>query len=125
MRLGPLKELCQLDRVYRLWVSLLAERCRLLAHTGPSAMSELCPLLGEHQTSQFEAVMAAFDPGCVKTSTHGERAELFSLFSSLGGACQSGSLLIQYYRDKRSTRKFDVGVFTQPGPGADIEPRLN
>ena len=23
-------------------------------------------------------------------------------------------------RDKISTRKFDVGVFTQPGPGADI-----
>jgi len=61
-----------------------------------------------------------FDPGCVKTSTRGERAELFSLFSSFDGACQSGSFLIPRYRDKRSTRKFDVGVFTQPGSKADL-----
>jgi hypothetical protein len=56
----------------------------------------------------------------VKTSTRGEVAELFSLFSSFDGACQSGSFLIQRNRDKRSTRKLDVGVFTQPGSKADL-----
>jgi hypothetical protein len=40
---------------------------------------------------------------------------LFSLFSSFDGDCQSGSFVIQRNRDKLSTRKFDVGVFTQPG----------
>jgi hypothetical protein len=37
-------------------------------------------------------------------------AELFSLFSSFDGDCQSRSFLIQRNRDKLSTRKFDVGV---------------
>jgi hypothetical protein len=68
-------------------------------------------------------VYSAMVPGCVKTSTRGERAELFSLFSSFDGACQSGSFLIQRHRDKRSTRKFDVGVFTQPGSFASHQPR--
>src|SRR5450759_1900930 len=52
--------------------------------------------------------------GCVKTRKHGDSAESFSLFSSFDGACQSGSFLIQHNRDKFSTRKLDVGVFTQP-----------
>ena len=59
-------------------------------------------------------------PGCVKTSTRGECAELFSLFSSFDGACQNGSFLIQRNRDKRSTRKFGVGVFTQPRSKGEI-----
>src|SRR6266446_4017829 len=59
--------------------------------------------------------MSEMGPGCVKTCTSGECAELFSLFSSFDGDCQSGSFLIQRNRDKLSTRKFDVGVFTQPG----------
>ena len=63
---------------------------------------------------------SVYDPGCVKTCTSGECAELFSLFSSFDGDCQSGSFLIQRNRDKLSTRKFDVGVFTQAGPKADI-----
>jgi hypothetical protein len=62
------------------------------------------------------------DPGCVKTSTRGECAELSSLFSSFDDACQSGSLLIQRNRDKSSTRKFEVGVFTQPRPKAEVTP---
>jgi hypothetical protein len=45
---------------------------------------------------------------------------LFSLFSSFDGGRQSGSFVIQRNRDKLSTRKFDVGVFTQAGPNADI-----
>jgi hypothetical protein len=64
--------------------------------------------------------MSAKGPACVKTRTRGESAELFSLFSSFVGACQSGSFLIQRNRDKRSTRKLDVGVFTQPGSKADL-----
>src|SRR6266852_1652735 len=56
-----------------------------------------------------------YDPGCVKTCTSRECAELFSLFSSFEGDCQSGSFVIQRNRDKLSTRTFDVGVFTQPG----------
>ena len=63
---------------------------------------------------------SGFDPGCVKTCTSRECAELFSLFSSFDGDCQSGSFVIQRNRDKLSTRKFDVGVFTQPGSLADI-----
>src|SRR5437660_12509880 len=59
--------------------------------------------------------MSALGPGCVKTCTSGECAELFSLFSSFDGDCQSGSFLIQRNRDKLSTRKPDVGVFTQSG----------
>jgi hypothetical protein len=59
--------------------------------------------------------MSGLGPACVKTCRSRECAELFSLFSSFDGDCQSGSFLIQRNRDKLSTRKFDVGVFTQPG----------
>src|SRR5258706_13612865 len=64
--------------------------------------------------------MSQMGPGCVKTCTSRECAELFSLFSSFDGDCQSGSFLIQRNRDKLSTRKFDVGVFTQPGSSTDL-----
>src|SRR5258708_657162 len=53
--------------------------------------------------------------GCVKTSTSRDRAELFSLFAAFDADWQRCSFLIQPIRDKRSTRKFDFGVFTQPG----------
>ena len=58
-------------------------------------------------------------PGCVKTCTSRKCAELFSLFFSFDGDCQSGSFVIERNRDKLSTRKFDIGVFTQPGPIGD------
>jgi hypothetical protein len=61
-------------------------------------------------------------PACVKTCRSRECAELFSLFSSFDGDCQSGSFLIQRNRDKLSTRKFDVGVFTQPRSTASFWP---
>src|SRR5258707_13586228 len=64
--------------------------------------------------------MSALGPGCVKTCTSRECAELFSFFSSFDGDCQSGSFLIQRNRDKLSTRKFGVGVFTQPGSKAEV-----
>src|SRR6266436_4536181 len=58
--------------------------------------------------------------GCVKTCTSRECAELFSLFSSFDGDCQSGSFLIQRNRDRLSTRKPDVGVFTQSGSNSEV-----
>jgi hypothetical protein len=66
--------------------------------------------------------MSVPGPGCVKTCTRKERAELFSLFSSSDGDRQITSFLIQRNRDKLSTRKFDVGVFTQPGSIASFRP---
>src|SRR3982074_989241 len=60
------------------------------------------------------------DPGCVKTCASRERAELSSPFSSFDHDGQCCSFLIQRNRDKLSTRKFDVGVFTQPGSKADL-----
>src|SRR5258707_8934684 len=67
--------------------------------------------------------MSGSGPGCVKTCTSRECAELFSLFSSFDGDCQRSSFLIQRNRDKLSTRKFDVGVFTQPGSFSDLGAR--
>jgi hypothetical protein len=64
--------------------------------------------------------MSAPGPGCVKTSTSRERAELFSLFAFFDGARQRCSFLIQLIRGKRSTRKSDFGVFTQPGSKGEI-----
>jgi hypothetical protein len=63
---------------------------------------------------------SGFDPGWVKTSPSRECAELFSPFSSFDGDRQGGSFVIERNRDKLSTRKFDVRVFTQPGPIADM-----
>ena len=58
--------------------------------------------------------------GRVKTCTRRGRAELFSLFSSSDDDWQIASFLIQRNRDKLSTRKFDVGVFTQPGSNSEV-----
>jgi hypothetical protein len=41
-------------------------------------------------------------------------------FSSFDGYSQRCSFPNQPNRDKISTRKLDVGVFTQPGPGTDV-----
>src|SRR6266851_3086646 len=57
--------------------------------------------------------------GCVKTRASRECAELFSPFSSFGDDWQSSSFPIHRNRERISTRKFEVGVFTQPGPKAD------
>jgi hypothetical protein len=75
---------------------------------------------GAERTLREWLSTSEFDPGCVKTCTRRERAELFALFSSFDDDRQSASFLIQRNRDKLSTRKFDVGVFTQPGPLPDM-----
>src|SRR6267378_4334434 len=67
--------------------------------------------------------MSASGPACVKTCPSRECAELFSLFSSFDGDRQGGSFVIERNRDKLSTRKFDVGVFTQAGSLADLDRR--
>ena len=46
------------------------------------------------------------------------------LFSSFDSDCQSGSFVIRGNRGKLSTRKFDVGVFTQPGVQAETPTAL-
>jgi hypothetical protein len=60
----------------------------------------------------------------VKTRTSGEGAELFSPFASFDGDYQCCCFPIQRNLHKISTRKFDVGVFTQAGPATDISSRL-
>jgi hypothetical protein len=69
-------------------------RLPVMAQSGHAAMSDLSPLSSAKRKSNFGAVKSAFDPGCLKTFTRGGRAELFSLFSSFDGSCQSGSFLI-------------------------------
>src|SRR6478672_9550685 len=83
-------------------------------------MPDLSPLSAAKRTSRSNDGRSVFDPGCVKTCTSRECAELFSLFSSFDGDCQSGFSVIQCNRDKPSTLKFDIGVFTQPGPEPDL-----
>src|SRR5438445_93379 len=88
-------------------------------HTGAKT-SVLIGLKPAWSAFAWARPMSQLGPGCVKTCTSRECAELFSLFSSFDGDCQSGSFVIRRSRDKLSTRKFDVGVFTQAGPKADI-----
>src|SRR5664279_2150058 len=82
--------------------------------------ADQCPLCEVERTLCGRRATSESDPGRVKTRKSREGAELFSLFSSFDGGWQSCSFLIQRNRDKLSTRKFDVGVFTQPGPNSDM-----
>src|SRR5258705_6656241 len=63
---------------------------------------------------------SAFDPGCVKTCTSQECAELFSLSSSLSGDRKHFWFSNLRNRDGISTRRLNVGVFTRPRPKAVI-----
>src|SRR6266404_6476035 len=90
-----------------------------MALFGHGAMSDLSPLSGVKRKLDFGAVRAAFDPGCVKTCTSQECAELFSLSSSLSGGRKYFWFSNLRNRDG-STRRLNVGVFTRPRPGADI-----
>jgi hypothetical protein len=64
--------------------------------------------------------MSVSGPGCVKTCASRECAELFSPLSPFDCDCQCCSFPIQGNRDKITTCKFDVGVFTQPGSNSEI-----
>src|SRR5882762_5910705 len=92
------------------------------AHLGTTSDTRL--FSGEKRTSHFKRVKSVHDPACVKTRASRECAELFSPFSSFDCDCQRCSFPIQRNRDKISTRKFDVGVFTQAGPFAECARKL-
>src|ERR1700692_591756 len=66
--------------------------------------------------------MSPRDPGCVKTCTSQECAELFSLSSSLSGGRKHFWFSNLRNRDGISTRRLNVGVFTRPRPIPDITP---
>src|SRR5712671_7519000 len=91
------------------------------AQNGHGAMSALSLLSGVKRKSGLRAVRSVVDPACVKTRASKECAELFSPFSSFDCDCQCCSFPIQRNRDEISTRKFDVGVFTQAGPLTDLD----
>jgi hypothetical protein len=59
--------------------------------------------------------MSALGLGCVKTCAGEEDAELHSLLSSPDGVHQRCCFSNRQNRDKLSIRKFNFGVFTQPG----------
>src|SRR5229473_4839663 len=85
------------------------------AHCDTSNCGRDRKLVGSRRSAD---AMSASGPGCVKTSASRECAELLSPFSSCD--CQCCSFPIQRNRDKISTRKFAVGVFTQPGSIASL-----
>jgi hypothetical protein len=76
---------------------------------------------GKRRKHLLRASISPFDPGCVKTCASRECVELSSLLSPFDCDCdcECCSFPIQRNRDKSSTCKFDIGVFTQPGPKAD------
>src|ERR1035437_4362540 len=62
--------------------------------------------------------------GCVKTCTGKECAELFSLLASPDSGRQRYWFSNRRNRDGISTRKFCVGVFTQPGSKTEVVAQL-
>src|SRR5260370_38076317 len=66
--------------------------------------------------------ISPLDPGWVKTCTSQERAELFSLSSSLSGGRKHFWFSNLRNRDGISTRRLNVGVFTRPRPKAEVGP---
>src|ERR1700676_1621997 len=85
----------------------------------PSAIRSLS---GGNRTCRGQLTMSAIDPGCVKTCTSQECVELFSLSSSLSSGRKHFWFSNLRNRDGISTRRLNVGVFTQPRPGADLGP---
>src|SRR5260221_14586936 len=77
-------------------------------------------LSGEQRTSHFKLVKSVDDPGCVKTCTSQECAELFSLSSSLSSGRKHFWFSNLRNRDGISTRRLNVGVFTRPRPIPEI-----
>src|SRR4030081_81983 len=92
----------------------------LLARSGPPGMSAIWSLTEVNRTWPREPNSVVNDPGCVKTRLGEEYAELFSQLPSSERSCQYNRLPHRRNRDGSSTRKLDIGVFTQPGPEAEI-----
>jgi len=59
--------------------------------------------------------MSELGPGCVKTRLGKGCAELFSQLLPSERSCQHNRLPHRRNRDGSSTRKLEIGVFTQPG----------
>src|SRR5258707_11815442 len=77
---------------------------------------------GQSRKHLLALSFSGFDPGCVKTCTSQVSAELFSLSSSLSSGRKHFWFSNLRNRDGISTRRLNVGVFTQPRPKADIPP---
>src|ERR1700681_1996602 len=96
------------------WVhSFGNHRCALL-HLVAGPFAEMTPNCYARREPPPDT--SVFDPGCVKTCASRECAELFSVLSPFYCDWQQCSFPIERNRDNISTCKFDVGVFTQPGP---------
>ena len=75
---------------------------------------------GVERTWRREVAASANDPGCVKTCTSQECAELFSLSSSLSGGRKHFWFSNLRNPDGISTRRLNVGVFTRPRPKGEV-----
>src|SRR6266404_1251941 len=85
----------------------------------PTALREVRSQ-GQSGKHVLDLSSSGFDPGCVKTCTSQECAELFSLSSSLSGGRKHFWFSNLRNRDGISTRRLNVGVFTRPRPTADV-----
>jgi hypothetical protein len=97
-------------------------RCLLLAQNGPQSMSAIRSLPGGKRTSRGNPISVENDRGCVKTRSSQGCAELFSQSPSSDRSCQCNWIPHRRNRDGNSTRKFNVRVFTQPGPDPEVAP---
>src|SRR5713226_8910756 len=96
----------------------------LMARNRHAAAAAECLMLGDERTCRHSCLRTAFDPGCVKTCTSQECAELFSLSSSLSGGRKHFWFSNLRNRDGISTRRLNVGVFTRPRPNSDNAPQI-
>src|ERR1039457_7286239 len=78
------------------------------------------PMLKNVKKALANSEPSTHGTGCVKTCTGKECAELFSLLASPDSGRQRYWFSNRQNRDGISTRKFCVGVFTQPGSKAEI-----
>src|SRR5258708_33064154 len=76
---------------------------------------------GQSRKHMLALSFSGFDPGCVKTCTSQECAELLSLSSSLSGGRKHFWFSNLRNRAGISTRRLNVGVFTRPTPRPDID----
>src|ERR1019366_125838 len=90
----------------------------------PSTLRRATSEKGQTIGSRRCDAMSAPGLGCVKTCTGKECAELFSLLASPDSGRQRYWFSNRQNRDGISTRKFCVGVFTQPRPISDIRPAV-
>src|ERR1017187_2020878 len=91
-----------------------------MALFGPDRSNSACPLTRAKRTSRLRGPNSESDPGCVKTRTSRECAELFSQILSSDRCCQCNWFLHRRNREGSSTRKSSLRVFTQPRPISEV-----